>query len=161
MIVVYFCCGDLRVQVYRIAGNFRESLINTPGKITQFLFSPQGHDVWPHTLQFPAWKWWPQRVFQSVSVTVGENCHAKGRELTLTGCAARKNCARLVVSKKFLEAEIFTETNFRELVFDRAKIAKISRCTVWDCNTWCTPSQSFFFFLFFFYESLCRIAKDA
>ena len=33
MIVVYFCCGALRVQVYRIAGKLRESLINTPGKM--------------------------------------------------------------------------------------------------------------------------------
>ena len=75
--------------------------------VSRFLFSPQGHDVWPHTLQFPTWKWWPQRVFQSVSVAVGENCHPKGRELALTGCVAQKNCARLIVSKKFLQVEIF------------------------------------------------------
>ena len=48
-----------------------------------------------------------QRVFQSVSVAVGENCHPKGRELALTGCVAQKNCARLIVSKKFLQVEIF------------------------------------------------------
>ena len=45
-----------------------------------------------------------------------------------TGSAAQTHCAQRpqFVSKKFLEEEIFAGTNFRELAFDRAKIAKIS-----------------------------------
>ena len=54
-----------------------------------------------------------------------------------TGSAALTHCARRpqLVSKKFLEDEIFTGTNFRELAFDRENrenfcLAKISRYTV-------------------------------
>ena len=44
-----------------------------------------------------------------------------------TGSATQTHCARRpqLVSKKFLEEEIFAGTNFRELAFDR-EIAKIS-----------------------------------
>ena len=54
-----------------------------------------------------------------------------------TGSAALTHCARRpqLVSKKFLEEEIFAGTNFRELAFDRENrenfcLAKISRYTV-------------------------------
>ena len=54
-----------------------------------------------------------------------------------TGSAAQTHCARRpqLVSKKFLEEEIFAGTNFRELAFDRENrenfcLAKISRYTV-------------------------------
>ena len=48
---------------YRIAGNFRENKFSritnkhARKKISRFLFSRQGHDIRPHPLQFPAWKW--------------------------------------------------------------------------------------------------------
>ena len=54
-----------------------------------------------------------------------------------TGSATQTHCARRpqLVSKKFLEEEIFAGTNFRELAFDRAgKSRKISRYTV--CCRW-------------------------
>ena len=54
-----------------------------------------------------------------------------------TGYAALTHCARRpqLVSKKFLEEEIFAGTNFREVAFDRENrenfcLAKISRDTV-------------------------------
>ena len=54
-----------------------------------------------------------------------------------TGSEAQTHCARRpqLVSKKFLEEEIFAGTNFRELAFDRENrenfcLAKISRYTV-------------------------------
>ena len=54
-----------------------------------------------------------------------------------TGSEAQTHCARRpqLVSKKFLEEEIFARTNFRELAFDRENrenfcLAKISRYTV-------------------------------
>ena len=54
-----------------------------------------------------------------------------------TGSAAQTHCARRpqLVSKKFLEEEIFAGTNFRELAFDRENrenfcLAKISHYTV-------------------------------
>ena len=54
-----------------------------------------------------------------------------------TGSAAQTHCAwrPQLVSKKFLEEEIFAGTNFRELAFDRENrenfcLAKISRYTV-------------------------------
>ena len=58
-----------------------------------------------------------------------------------TGSAAQTHCAwrPQLVSKKFLEEEIFAGTNFRELAFDRENrenfcLAKISRYTVFkDC----------------------------
>ena len=46
-----------------IAGNFREHKLSritnkhARKKISRFLFSRQGHDIRPHPLQFPAWKW--------------------------------------------------------------------------------------------------------
>ena len=56
-----------------------------------------------------------------------------------TGSVAQTYCARCpqLVSKKFLEEEIFAGTNFRELAFDRENrenfcLAKISRYTVLD-----------------------------
>ena len=54
-----------------------------------------------------------------------------------TGSAALTHCAQRpqLVSKKYLEEEIFVGTNFRELAFDRENrenfcLAKISRYTV-------------------------------
>ena len=54
-----------------------------------------------------------------------------------TGSAAQTHCARRpqLVSKKFMEEEIFAGTNFRELAFDRENhenfcLTKISRYTV-------------------------------
>jgi len=51
-----------------------------------------------------------------------------------TGSVAQTHCARhpQLVSKKFLEEEIFVETNLRELAFDRENfcLAKISHYTV-------------------------------
>ena len=54
-----------------------------------------------------------------------------------TGSEAQTHCARRpqLVSKKILEEEIFTGTNFRELAFDHKNhenfcLAKISRYTV-------------------------------
>ena len=58
-----------------------------------------------------------------------------------TGSVAQTHCARRprLVSKKFLEEEIFAETNFRELAFDRENrenlcLAKISRYTVYNSS---------------------------
>ena len=62
-------------------------------------------------------------------------CQAEGAN-TYWMCGSIKLCSIRC------QQEIFGGRNFRELVFDRAKIVKISRCTVWNCNTWCTPSQS-------------------
>ena len=39
-------------------------------KFLRFLFSRQGHDDWPHPLQFPAWKWWPTVCIFSVKTIV-------------------------------------------------------------------------------------------
>ena len=57
--------------------------------------------------------------------------------LSIYWSAAQTHCARCpqLVSKKFLEKEIFVGTNFRELAFDRENrenfcLAKISRYTV-------------------------------
>ena len=36
----------------------------------RFLFSRQGHDVWPQPLQFPAWKWWPTACIFNVETIV-------------------------------------------------------------------------------------------
>ena len=59
-----------------------------------------------------------------------------------TGSAAQTHCARRpqLVSKKFLEEEIFAGTNFRELAFDRENrenfcLAKISRYMVDQLST--------------------------
>ena len=121
---------------YHIAGNFREHKFS---RITNkharkkrkknwwFLFSQQGHNIWPHTLQFPAWKWWPSvciltsnNAYQTVLVAVGEKLP---RQIFcwFTGSAAQTHCVWLpkLVSIKFLEEEIFTGTNFHELAFDR------------------------------------------
>ena len=70
-----------------------------------------------------------------------------------TGSAAQTHCARRpqLVSKKFLEEEIFAGTNFRELAFDRENrenfcLAKISRYTVdaRDVSTYCMEKASHF-----------------
>ena len=135
MIVVYFCCGALRVQVYRIAGKFRESLINTPGKMFRdFYFRHKSRCLTTHPTI--------SRMEMVTSACISKRVSRCRRKLPCQGpcqgegantywmCGSKKNCARLVVSKKFWEAEIFAEINFRELVFDRAKIAKISRYTV-------------------------------
>ena len=60
-----------------------------------------------------------------------------------TGSAAQTHCARhpQLVSKKFLEEEIFAGTNFRKLAFDRENrenfyLAKISRYTVFNFLSW-------------------------
>ena len=55
--------ADAQYMQYRIAGNFREHKFSritnkhARKKISRFLFSRQGHDIRPHPLQFPAWKW--------------------------------------------------------------------------------------------------------
>ena len=67
-----------------------------------------------------------------------------------TGSAAQTHCARRpqLVSKKFLEKEIFAGTNFRELAFDRENrenvcLAKISRYTVSDTEKLITTCHAF------------------
>ena len=64
--------------------NFRGSPTHQE-KDFAILFSRQGHNVWSHPLQFPAWKWWPMAcifnietivrfyTYQSVLVAVGKN----------------------------------------------------------------------------------------
>ena len=49
-------------STYRIVRNFREhkfSRITNKHARKKILFLRQGHDIWPHPLQFSAWKWWP------------------------------------------------------------------------------------------------------
>ena len=107
---------------YRRAGNFREHKFSritnkhARKKNSRFLFSRQGHNIWPHTLQFPAWKWWPSvciltsnNAYQSVSVGVGEKLPWQ-IFCWFTGSAAQTHCVQLpkLVSIKFLEEEIFT-----------------------------------------------------
>ena len=58
-------------------------------------------------------------------------------QLEHTACARRHGPQ--LVSKKFLEEDIFAGTNFRELAFDRENrenfcLAKISRYTVFDSH---------------------------
>ena len=58
--------------------NFRESPTNMPeNKISRFLFLRQGHNVWLHPLQFPAWKWWPTVCIFNVEMIVRFPCLSK------------------------------------------------------------------------------------
>ena len=163
------------MTMYRIAGNFHEHkflrITNKHARknISWFLFSRQGHDVWPHPLQFPAWKWWPTACifnvktivrFPSMSVAVGEKLPyemegANSKDLftvaaswsqvtknfrglldasmttfcRFTGSAARRHCAQLVVSKKFLEEQIFMKWC---LITKIAKISTLQKFPTWN-----------------------------
>ena len=67
-----------------------------------------------------------------------------------TGSAALRHCARLVVSKKFVEEKIFAGTNFCELVFDCENhenfcltiISWYTVTVVEVCGTWCIKTNT-------------------